>query len=74
MVALHERLKTIMISASDKNSTKSSRSKTAVTSINCRPREWAKYIRSIENRYSEVLVLKFRCCNKEASSISKKYV
>jgi len=54
MVALHERLKTIMNSASDKNSTKSSKSKTVVTSINCRPREWAKYIRSIENRYSEV--------------------
>ena len=73
MVALHERLKTIMNCASEKNSTRSSRSKTAVTSINCRPREWTKYIRSIENRYSEVRVLRRRCCRRGASSTLKEY-
>lgn len=61
MVVLHERLKAIMNSASDKNSTRSSRSKTAVTSINVRPKEWTKYIRSIENRYSEVKITRVRC-------------
>ena len=73
MVALHERLKNIMNSASDKNSTRSSRSKTAVTSINCKPKEWTKYVRSIYNRYNEVRLVGCRCCRKEASSFSKKY-